>query len=281
MRDVMERRGSFLAGYKFFPNNIEFRITSSRALEKWKNVQAFQLDQLLNGRFFFPKDRKEILLLKYEICTRWLTEVESLCVELSGVRRNSTEEDINVILGLSEVASGKFRELVMDKGFCHFEQQFSTIWMDVHKSIDQYNIKLIRGLEGKRFSILFSELVDLTCSVMQHMLTEIHELDAVFCNQVIECRTCPSLDTCPYFKQDGGKNEVPFIVISKFTEEAFLKYGECLVTQRLMVYQRHFDFANIYIKNYTDYFVSSELIHRIEGLGYEIDFRRSLMMMIH
>jgi len=273
-----ERYNEFLATYNFFSNSITFRIHSSRALEKWKNVQAFQLNQLLNGKFFFPQDRREILLLKYDMWSRWLYEVENFCIECSGNRLDSrtSPEDIVLLKKLAEKTMDKYKSLMLDEYAIKFEPKFAEIWLEIHDHVFKYFMTKIDAFTGLSFDMLFTSVVDVLIQTMQYTLIEIHELDVIFCKYQIKCAECNSKNECPKHRCDLATDEVPFVVVTEFAEELFKSTGTCLVCERLKIYKKYFDISDIYIKNYTDDFICQSLIERIEDIGYKIDFKRSL-----
>jgi hypothetical protein len=257
------RYSKYLDSYDFFSNNIEFRVHSSRALEKWKNVQAFQLNQLVNGRFKFNPTRREVLLLKYDLWSRWLYEIENLCVELSGdhQEKSTTESDIGYIIKLAEKTATAYEDIMLRQHPERFDPEFIEIWLEQHDHIFQYMINTIKTFVGLSFDRLFTDIVDVLVDVMQYTLIEIHELDCI-------------LNTSP------GNPQVfdytPFIVITSLTERAMSEFNVCLMCERLQIYRKYFNFTEIYLKNYTDEVISSRVIYKIEKLGFTINFKKSL-----
>lgn len=275
---MQSRIDDYLSTYHFYPNNIDFRIKSSKALEKWKNVQAFQLNQLVNGRFYFSHTRREILLLKYDLWSKWLYEVENLCIELGSDHSENrvTEHDIQKVLDLAQKTTLKYKEIMTSGITDRFDVDFVTIWLEVHELIYHYMLKCIETSAGKRFDHFFISLVDTLVEVMQYTLIEIHELDIIFCYRKENCNFCYKNGFC---KRQKTKEllDGPFIVMVDISENAYRKFGNCLITERLKIYKNHFELEEIYIKNYTDETLSPELIERIEGLGVNINFKKSLV----
>lgn len=257
------RYSKYLDSYDFFSNNIEFRVHSSRALEKWKNVQAFQLNQLVNGRFHFDPTRREILLLKYDLWSRWLYEIENLCVELSGDHQemSTSTSDIDLIIKLAEKTATAYEDIMLRQHPERFDNEFVQIWLEQHDYVFQYMINKIKTFTVFSFDRLFSSIVDVLVDVMQYTLIEIHELERIFNN---DSESGQSFDN------------TPFVIITNLTELAKKEFNICLLCERLGIYKKYFNFTDIYIKNYTDEVISQCVIDKIEEMGYTINFKKSL-----
>jgi len=246
---------NYLSAYKFFSNNIEFRIISSKAIEQWKNVQAFQLRQLINGKFFFAKDSREILLLKYDLWSRFLYEVESYCIETAEENNTVKADKIDFILLLAEKTSSTFKELTAGTHKDKFDQSFVNILFKLHELPHKYLIYEIKSLEKLELGMFFSKLVTLVASIMQHTLIELYELDNI----------------------DSKKNDTNFVIVTRLDDIIFKTLGEHVLIDRLKIYKEYCNFTDIYIKNYTDAPIQNNIISRIEKLKYKIDFRKSIV----
>lgn len=270
-----DRIDQFLSNYDFHSNCIDFRIRSSKALEKWKNVQAFQLNQLSNGKFYFAPDRREILLLKYDIWSRWLYEVENLCLELAGDNKKnlSTEKDIGLIIDLCEKAADTYKDIMSNANSQYFDQTFLKLWIAQHEYAYQYLITVFKKLIGLPFVDVFAAIVDYLTIIMQYTLIEIHELDSLFIQFDESCNDCVKAVLAG---KKVDKPQLPFISIDNTTLIVFEETGICLAAMRLKTYLDYFNFNKIYIKNYTDEQIPSDLLVRIESTGVEIDFKKSL-----
>jgi hypothetical protein len=256
------RYKEFLENYHFFSNNVEFRIVSSSALEKWKNVQAFQLNQVTRGNFYFPKDRRETLLLKYDLWSRWLFEIENLMIELGGNNRTSEIQphDKDIIISLAKKTSSRYFEILSNEKDT-FKGDFSEIWLRTHTNAFNHMLDEIREIEGSYISA-FVNIVNLLVEVMQYTLTEIHELNQILIHS----------------KEVNVGDELKdvFLVVSDFCLKYFMKTGKCLVSQRVKIYKEYFNIQDVYIKNYTEKALPRVLFEHIENAGVKIDLKRSL-----
>lgn len=263
-----KRCASYLDAYNFYPNSIAFRICSSRALERWKNVQSFQLGQLVNGKYFFSKDRREILLLKYDLWSRWLYEIENLCIASASMGiQTATQDHVDTMIALSEKTTSTYKHLMTNQEKANFDEQFVKIWLEVHELPYKYLIEEITESVGLDFETLFTKLTTALVAVMQHTLIEIHELDMLLCKN----------DDCLTSISATLSNEPHFVIITGFVYQVFASLGQCLICNRLRVYRKYTDLNSVYIKNYTDRPIRPKLIENIENLGITIDFRKSLI----
>ena len=274
MPETTARYKDFLSSYKFHTNSINFRIVSSKAIERWKHVQSFQLSELVKGKFFFAKDRREILLQQYDLWSRFLYEVENFCIERSGDENKlTTDEDVNFVLALAGKTSALYKKLVLVDNNQQFENLFLNIWLEIHETPYRYLIQEIKLLTGLPFEDFYAKLVSTLISVMQYTLIEIHELDMLLCK--VE-GAHPGVFPCEE-KLTLSKDTIPFVIVTSFGDRVFAMTGLCLACERLKVYSKYIDLEEIYIKNYTDAPVNSRIIENIERNGFKVNFRKSML----
>lgn len=276
---LIERYNNYLSSYFFNSNCIEFRIQSSKALEKFKNVQSFQLNQLVNGRFYFAQDRREILLLKYDMWCRWLFEVENLFIELSGCREDKVviQDDIDFICKLADKTMQKYHSVIQDEAPEKFNSKFIEIWLKIHSYSYEYMIEEFKELNNLSFNKAFIQIVDILVYIMQYTLIEIYELDSLFCQRVIKCEECPYEEFCPKNKREDGHASIPFLIIGPISKNCKKSTFECLPVKRLVIYRNYFDISEIYFKNYTDEPINEDIINMINSFGIKINFRKCIV----
>lgn len=253
-----DRVKNYLSNYKFQSNNIEFRIVSSKAMEKFKNVQSFQLGQLINGKFFFAQQRRELLLLEYDIVTKWLTEIESSIIAQSKV-------DINMVVGLAFKSHKKIQETVElypDK----FDTEFTKIYSEMHDYVFNKLLYLIDRLDTSSTYKFYTSLVDLVIASMDHTLIEIHEL-----NNILEVDN--NLQ-----RANNGKfilETPPKIYITNISIESFVKHDFSFTKERIAMYKKYFEFDHIIIKNFSNVKIPKEVFENIETIVC-IDYKGSV-----
>jgi len=256
MIKASKRYQSFLNNYEFYPNSIQFRINSSKSLEKFKNVQSFQLNQVLNGKYHFNQDRREILLLKYDMWSRWLVEIENLMIELSGNHLEFTlkEKDIEMIISLAVKTSDTYKDVINNKHKENFDQEFSKLWMEIHELSFTYMIEEIKLLTLSSYGTAFTKIVDILTEVMQNTLYEIYELDSIISN---------------------NSNSI-FLIVTNMSYKCFDSIGVCSIENRINIYKKYFKFDEIYFKNYTDHKLRPNIIDGLEKDGIEINYKKSI-----
>ena len=249
-----QRYDEYLGSYHFYPNSIEFRIVSSKALEKFKNVQSFQLNQLVNGKFFFQQDRREILLLKYDMWSRYLTEVENYFIQLHDSNDTIRQRDIDFIVSLAEKTAQKYEQIIHEHKEGHFETAFADVWMDTHKLAFRFLVDEIRKLSGS-YEGAFVFIVDILCEALQYTLVEIHELNEIF----------------------KSNSNCVFLVITDYGYRFNQSTGDCLVSNRLRIYKKYFEIDRVWLKNLTDHPINQGVVNCLEDVGVEIDYKRSIV----
>lgn len=249
-----QRYSEYLSSYHFFPNSIEFRIVSSKAIEKFKNVQSFQLNQLVNGNFYFQQDRREILLLKYDMWSRWLVEVENFFIEQHEQSRVVRPSDVEIVLALAEKTAEKYESIISEEHHSHFHDEFAEIWMESHNAAFEFILSEIDKLSGS-YELVFTQIVDLICEALQYTLSELHELNEMF--------------------KEPCADEI-FLVATNFCKKYHASTDECLIAHRVRIYRKYFKFTKVWFKNYTDDKLPRGLIKNIEDSGIEVNYKRCI-----
>ena len=252
-----QRIEEYLSNYKFQSNNIEFRIKSSKAIENFKNVQSFQLGQLVNGRFHFSPERRELLLLEYDICTRWLYEVEHSIIENSVV-------DVDTIVKLALKSHNTINDVIR-RNPTRFDCGFTKIFNEIHFNSFNDFLSELETIPTVNICSFFRDLVDLVILHMNHSLIELHELNRMMCTENVD-------------KLDGNKKPlelIPCIYITNLTVAYFTKYDELNTKARIDVYKKYFDFEFIRLKNFSDTKIPKKMLEILEQ-NYNIDYRESI-----
>ena len=252
-----ERNANFLKNYIFFPNNVQFRIVSSYKLAKWKETQSFNLNQLVNGRFYFPEKIREILLLRYDIATRWLNEVENYFIERYKEKKFITEDELHYIVSLDIKANNKFKSIINENPK-YFDKEFVKIWEELHNLTSNFFYELIMSVKGI-YEHAFEQIVDHLCETMNYTLIEIYELNEIF----------KKLD------KTKDLNET-FIVHTDFCNKFFERKRYCMQKERLLIYKKYFTFDTIWIKNYTNEPIYAELLKTIQSFNLKINYEKCL-----
>lgn len=283
----------FLWNYTYYPNSIGFRIVSSTALEKWKNVQAFQLNQISNGKFSFCRHEKEILLLQYDLWSRWLQEVENLFIEICNERSHRlceitvpgdcddsevcivdlsctydsnhaeivvTNDDVNAILNLAAKVVDTFNDITQEKYSGRFPRDYMDTRSETHEHVYDLFKYQIRGIVGHNFEAAFIAITDITIKAMQFCLLEMHELNTLF----------------QYVEQGhpvDRRGSLPFVTFTEMDVLSLKLKGQCLTSQRFENYRRRYGISKIYVKNYASTRVPVEVFRKLEDSSAEIEYK--------
>ena len=276
MVDTCHRYETFLSNYEFYPNNIQFRIQSSLAIEKYKNVQRYQLNQLANGKHKFGQETREVLLLKYDMWSRWLMEIENLSIEIMSKRATDKVEvkDLTSFIDLSDKTSAVYTKIITSKHAEYFNQTMSGMWLTMHEQAYSYMIAEIKKLAGYSFSMAFARMTDLLIEVLQYALVELYEIDVNFCKHST-CSLCDKSEdeVCPAVESSAPT----VLVFSDICEKVNHSLGVKLVMERAKIYKDYFNIQNVYFKNYTDREIPSACVREIEEMGIVVDYKYSML----
>lgn len=285
------RLNSFLDSYKFYPNNIDFRIISTKAIERFKDLQAFQLNEIRNGMYVFGASKRELLLLKYDLTSKVLTEIENLCIEHNSVTNTATSEVINASLELYKKAHKVFTDIVLTHKKENFDHKFTKVWLEVHEIVHEIIVEKVIDLEGLNLLIFFDEIVNIIAQKMECTLMEIYEIDVhmtkighIFKGDfpsdtcLAELRRSKLKLVCSEGEnfQDSNLNTNNFMIVLTRQLNDLDKDAERLLRHKLSLYSRTFNFDKFTIKNLTMNKASPRFISTIEEYK-EIDFKLSVI----
>lgn len=263
-----KRLSKFLSHYDFHPNNINFRILSSKAIEKWKNVQAFQLNQITNGKFHFHAHKREILLLKYDLWSLFIYETENLMIDLSSndLGDEITPEDIDHIIDLADKTTRVYKDILLEDPNHRFNTGFVNIWLEAHELACNLMLNQLKGLSGFSYDIAFTGIVDIVTAMMQYTLFELHELNSLLCFFGSRCSRC-------FPEEDRGLATTPFMVITNLEETSFALTNQYLVFERYKIYKKYMNIRSIYFKNYLNGRIPHEIFDKFEEDGVDIQYK--------
>lgn len=292
----------FLNSYEFHPNSVDFRIVSSKSMEKFKNVQAFQLNEIRNGRYQFGASKREIMLLKFDLCTRVLNEIENQCIRTFHYHKNTTPEFIKCITNIMEISNSKFISIITtpSASSAYFDQKFTKIWAQYHKKVQESLVSFSESLIDIPLMIYFTKIVDMYCNKLQSIIVELYELDIhmtklghtiVFdyaeVNDLHELRKIHN-DKIKFSGYTGEPDSSENIVKTKELKKTFMivindsmnssdKQSLDLMKERVNVYLNNFEIDKFYFKNLSDKPISKEILELIEGYGKDVDYRSSVL----
>lgn len=96
---------------EYSPNNISFRVITSKLLADVKVYQAYVLSQVEYSEYEFARTSKEIAILHSQRLYKWLEAIETHMIS-SGSYKVASEDDIVEILESSNSLFGTLKIIV-------------------------------------------------------------------------------------------------------------------------------------------------------------------------
>lgn len=290
MITTRKRLDDFLDNYQFYSNSVEFRIKSSKALERFKNVQSFQLNEIKNGRYKFSKNRRELLLLKFDLLTKVLYESENLCIQFYDAQYASNLV-VESVVSLVSKASYLYNKIITEDHPEAFDPIFSGIWIEIFSINEHLLKKQILSLEGAEFSVFFNNLVDIVSALLQNSTFELFELDVLLMKQrklynhpncnVINLGMDPDIVKNNMEITRGSRQlnyddtKCLMLVISNYINSD-TENSRIYLESKMGIFLKYFEIESIYFKNLSDGPVRASVIEEIEKYGIHIDYKGSL-----
>ncbi len=212
---------------EYKPNNISFRITSSRVLEQYKNMQGFVLSEMKYGQYDFSQVSKEIALLYTDTAFKILLLIERLLIR-SGESTITPDLGIEIIQVMTKQAVYMI-DVVNEKDSI-FSKDFVRIWKRIHLPVPKLIERITESSVGETIDIAYANIGSILIDSIDTVRFELYELDYMYNN---------------------GEN--PFLVITELCAPIRDRLGINLPLDRAMVYKEVFNIDPIYkLLNYTD-----------------------------
>ncbi len=168
-----------LAPKDYTLNNIDFRIASSKSMERFKSIQNFVLTEMKYGQYEFSRTSREIAILYMDLVCRALMNIEDFFVR--GKEKELTPEVGAKIVSLLLSRMGYLTEVTrLHKDI--FDPRYIEIWSRVHfpitKMIERTIEQSVNMPLDKAFTLLVSTLIDSSDSIR----FELYEIDHMLNN---------------------------------------------------------------------------------------------------
>lgn len=160
-------------------NNIYFRIIACKALETYKNTQAFVLGDITNGKHKFSETPRELMLLMFDNWFRYLLFLERFSLSK---HEPFTADDIERITIEAQVTIDTITEIALSNTDV-FDNRFISIWRQTHKALDEYLFLSIAELAGQTNTNVFPNIVKSLSKCLNASLLELHEIDCLVYKQ--------------------------------------------------------------------------------------------------
>jgi hypothetical protein len=159
----------------FTRNNINFRIIACKAIEQYKNTQAFVLTDIIEGKHKFTDCPKELMLLMFDSWFRYLLFLERFCLAR---HQEFTEDDVRKLSGEAQATIDTINDIVLSNDKI-FETKFVDTWKAVHRHLDEYLFFCIESQVGKKAVQVFPHIVMTLAKCLNSSLLELHEIDCL------------------------------------------------------------------------------------------------------
>lgn len=218
-------------------NNIEYRKNSSLSISRFKQHEHFILKEMTEGKTEFNRTSREIMLLKFRLWSRWISDTEDTIAFLpdSAIK----EEDLENLLYTMHIVDHKYTTSIMDNVHL-FEEKQSRCWLEVHRLIAyEYVLDRVKSIVGMDKSTAFGVIIDAIIEAMLMAMYELWEISTIiddnrenkiaYTNMCIECMS--------------DSNEV-----CSFTEAGM---EGCTMLKRAKVYRDFYGADSFVAENYT------------------------------
>lgn len=270
-----------IKGYEYFENNIKFRAKSSITLAKYKEMQAFNLDEMIHGNHPFPKGVREIFLLKLDLWFRFLLTLEEQMIKLDKLLL--ADADVNLVKQTALMTSGKYSVIMEDEAYNdHFNEKIYGVWKEVHAPLFEYLLKIIDNVYGLEPITAFTKIGKELITILETTLFELFEITSFACRRDTDdaegCSNCFGDSTGCINKLNEVK--VPVVCFSDICNSYSGMFGVSLTSLRLDVYSKYFEFSKIGVRDYTEKGANpvciKSLVAKLETNGVEIDLSESI-----
>ena len=236
-----------LKSYEYTKNNIELRIVSSQIMADYKQMQADNLDEMLNGKHPFPQGTREIFLLKLDIWYRFLLMVEKYLIKEH--TPTLTNKQLIHILDLAEVAFNKYNTTIKDNPN-EFNHKIFPLWTKIHTPLFECFINYIKMQVNKKTFYALDNIGKKLIKILRGTLFELFEIDSL------------------------EKGKKPFLVFGNIEYDLLKAKSLNLIKFRLQEYKLKYNIEEIYIKNFCDETVPQSVLKDLENI-IKIDFYTS------
>jgi len=237
----------------FTENNIQFRVISSKLLERYKGSQSFVLSEMVHGKFKFSKTSRELAILIMDTTFAWLIQMENYLIrdDDSIFNKNAVEFSMKSVNELDAYILS-----LINKHSDIFSEKVSTPWRLIHESQISLITKVIKSVEGFSDIEAFSTIANVIIEMIDTLKFQLYEIDSLN-NETSKPPLCLT-DLC-------------ILSVSEFDFFPML--------ERAKVYNSIFDIENgFYFKNYSQETNPFVYIKKLEDGGIKIANKNSALV---
>lgn len=211
---------------EFTENNIQFRVISSKLLERYKGAQSFVLSEMIHGKFKFSRTAREIAILAMDTTFAWLIQLENYLIrdESNIFDKNAVDFAINT---MNEVDS--YIVSLVETRSDVFDHKIATPWRMIRISQVDLVEKVIRSTEELRDIEAFSTIANVIIEMIDTLKFQLYEID---------------------YLVNGGKK--PFLCLTDLCLLSVSEFDSFPMLNRAKVYESYFGINDgFYFKNYS------------------------------
>jgi len=221
----------------FVPNNIAFRILSSKMIEKVKQAQSYVLSEIEYGDYKFNRTSKEVALLYTDALSDWLQELEKAIIKWSSF----TEVDAT---NRDAIESSCLKRLEYIEDVCSqrddlFNHKYIEVWKKVRFPVEAMIQDIVHGKQSRNPITCFTLCAQSIIDSIEELRLDLYEID--------------------YYIENGEK---PFICITD-TYVDYLSKNDSRIITKAKIYMKEFGCEDFYLKNYTS---STEFFRRLSKI---------------
>lgn len=213
----------------YVPNNINFRITSSHVVSKFKSDQSFDLNEVVNSKNYrFTKESREFLLLNYDIWSKCVMRLERICIthhDASGLSKSF----LNTVNHIIDTAFSDINDIVISNHFLFNNEQFAII-----KQVEDYHREVLdRTVDhcvGKTIYYAFPKIVSVISASLHNILFQLQEIEILM----------------------SDEQEKIINLSDDFDNALSAKTDYKLLVEKIKVYMDKFGIKTFVLKNYSD-----------------------------
>ena len=209
---------------EFSPNNIGFRISSTKIMERFKQTQNFLFIDMEYGTYSFSKTSKEIALLYTDRMFSWLVGLETFIIKNKYLSELTREQKDGVAKSFLDVMT-----YICDVTKQHsdlFDPTFVSVWKKVRFPIEEEISELLSSDNHLGTVALYTNTSNLIIESIEEMRLDLYEID--------------------YLKNGG---EAPFICITD-QDNGFLLEGDMRIIRKANTYIDVYKSKSFALKNY-------------------------------
>ena len=209
----------------FHPNNIGFRVLSSKLMERFKQTQSFVLEEMEHGTYPFSRTSKEAVLLYTDVTFEWILALEARIIK-DQYKVDLTEEKAKT-LALSIESYFAYIHKVITSHPSLFEAKPMKVWMDSRYSIEDKLLLLAKDKKRRGTVSFFTESVNIIIDSIEEMRLDLFEID--------------------YLHHGGMK---PFLCVTDLDSD--FRQEESRLINKATVYKKAYGAKTFSLKNYTN-----------------------------